>query len=59
LAHLDRLVEARSAGQAGLALDGTFTISGFRNSLPTDNPRCLAGREHIDEGMRKAGVPEG
>jgi hypothetical protein len=59
LAHLGRLAEARSVVQAGLALDGTFTISRFRNSLATDNPRYLAGREHIYEGMRKAGVPEG
>lgn len=45
--------------QAGLALDGTFTISRFRNSLATDNTRYLAGREHIYEGMRKAGLAEG
>ncbi len=59
LAHLGRLPEARSVVQAGLALDGTFTISRFRNSLATDNPTYLAGREHIYDGMRKAGVPEG
>jgi tetratricopeptide (TPR) repeat protein len=59
LAHLDRLAEARSAVQAGLALDPTFTISRFRNSTATDNRTYLAGREHIYEGMRKAGVPEG
>jgi hypothetical protein len=59
LAHLGRLAEARSVVQAGLALDGTFSISRFRNSLATDNPRYLAGREHIYEGMRRGGVPEG
>ena len=59
LAHLGQLAEARSAVQAGLALDPTFTISRFRNSIATDNPSYLAGREHIYEGMRKAGVPEG
>jgi hypothetical protein len=59
LAHLGRLAEARSAVQAGLALDPTFTISRFRNSTATDNPTYLAGREHIYDGMRKAGVPEG
>ncbi|HXW31293.1 MAG TPA: adenylate/guanylate cyclase domain-containing protein [Xanthobacteraceae bacterium] len=59
LAHLGRLAEAQSAAQAGLALDATFTISRFRNSLATDNPSYLAGREHIYEGMRTAGVPEG
>ena len=59
LAHLGRLAEARSAVQAGLALDATFTISRFRNSRATDNPIYLTGREHIYEGMRKAGVPEG
>jgi len=41
-----------------LALDPTFAISRFRNSLATDNPIYLTGREHIYEGMRKAGVPE-
>jgi len=59
LAHLGRLAEAQSAVQAGLALDATFTISRFRNSLATDNASYLRGREHIYEGMRKAGVPEG
>jgi tetratricopeptide (TPR) repeat protein len=59
LAHLGRLAEARSAVQAGLALDPTFTVSRFRNSLATDNSIYLTGREHIYEGMRKAGVPEG
>ena len=59
LAHLGRLEEARSAVQAGLALDPTFTIRRFRAAAPSDNPTFLAQRERIYEGMHKAGVPEG
>ena len=59
LAHLGRLDEARSAVQAGLELNPTFTIARFRTSVPSDNPAFLAGRERIYEGMRLAGVPEG
>jgi TolB-like protein/class 3 adenylate cyclase/Flp pilus assembly protein TadD len=59
LAHLGQLDEARSAAQAGLALDPTFTISRFRANVPSDNPTYLAGRERFYEGMRVAGVPEG
>ncbi|WP_426532617.1 tetratricopeptide repeat protein [Bradyrhizobium sp. McL0615] len=57
LAHLGRLDEARSAVQAGLALDPTFTLS--RSYVPSDNPTFLAKRERTLEGMRMAGVPEG
>ena len=59
LAHLGRLDEARSAVQAGLALDPTFTLSRIRTNVPSDNPTFLAGRERFHEGMRMAGVPEG
>ena len=59
LAHLGQLDEARSAAQAGLALDPTFTISRFRANVPSDNPTYLAGRERFYGGMRVAGVPEG
>jgi len=59
LAHLGRLEEARSAVQAGLALDPAFTIRRFRAAAPSDNPTFLAQRERFYEGMRKAGVPEG
>ncbi|HKN29902.1 MAG TPA: adenylate/guanylate cyclase domain-containing protein [Roseiarcus sp.] len=58
LGQLGRLDEARSAVQAGLALNPTFTISRFRAGAPSDNPTFLAQRERIYEGMRKAGVPE-
>ena len=58
LALLGQLDEARAAGQAGLALDPTFTISRYRAGLSTDNPTYLAGRERMYDGMRKAGVPE-
>jgi hypothetical protein len=60
LAHLDRLDEARSAVEAGLALDRTFTIARFRRAyVPSDNPTFLAVRERLCEGMRIAGVPGG
>jgi tetratricopeptide (TPR) repeat protein len=59
LAHLGRLDEARSAVQAGLALDPTFTVSRIRTNVPSDNPTFLAGRARTYEGMRMAGVPEG
>jgi hypothetical protein len=59
LAHLGRLSEARSAAQAGLALNPTFTIARARAAPPSDNPIYLAQRERIYDGMRKAGVPEG
>jgi len=59
LAHLGRLEEARSAVQAGLALDPAFTLRRFRGRALSDNPTYLAQRERLYEGMCKAGVPEG
>ena len=58
LAHLDQADDARSAVNAGLALDPTFTIDRFRAGTPSNNPVFLARRERIALGMRKAGVPE-
>jgi TolB-like protein/class 3 adenylate cyclase len=57
LAHLGRLDEARSAVQAGLALDPTFTISRFLGRASSDNPTYLTQR--VRDGMRKAGLLEG
>jgi TolB-like protein/Flp pilus assembly protein TadD len=59
LARLGELEQARTAVQAGLALDPRFTIRRFRANAPSDNPIYLAGRERLAEGMRLAGVPEG
>ena len=59
LAQLGRLDEARQAIQPGLALAPGFTITRYRAGVQTDHPTYLAQREHIIEGMRKAGVPEG
>jgi hypothetical protein len=59
LALLGGLDEARAAVQARLALDPTFTVRRYRSGLSTDNPTYFAGRERMNEGMRKAGVPEG
>ena len=59
LANLDKLDEARAETRLGLTLDSAFTIKRFRAARESDNPIFLAGKEHIIEGMRKAGVPEG
>jgi TolB-like protein/class 3 adenylate cyclase len=59
LAHLDLLDEARSAVQAGLALQPEFTLVRYRAAASSDNQLYLAGRERICDGMLKAGVPEG
>ena len=59
LANLGRLMEARAATQAGLALDRTFTIRRFHLGAATDHPSFMSTREHFYAGMRKAGVPEG
>jgi hypothetical protein len=60
LAILGRLDEARSAIQAGLALNPTFAVSRFRAvwTAVSDDPTYLAQLEPIVEGLRKAGVPE-
>ena len=60
LAQLGRLDEARSAINAGLALNPTFAVSRFRANLAArcEDQRFLAQLEPILEGMRKAGLPE-
>ncbi|MBV9834210.1 MAG: adenylate/guanylate cyclase domain-containing protein [Alphaproteobacteria bacterium] len=58
LAWLGQLDEARTAARAGIALDPGFTLRRNRETAASDNPRYLAEREHIFEGMRMAGVPE-
>jgi TolB-like protein len=59
LAQLGRLDQARQAIQPGLALAPGLTIARYRAGVQTDHPTYLAQREHIIEGLRKAGVPEG
>jgi TolB-like protein/Tfp pilus assembly protein PilF len=59
LAWLGALVEARAAVQTGLAINPNFTLRRYRAGASSDNPSYLAGREHVYEGMRMAGVPEG
>jgi hypothetical protein len=59
LALLGSLDEARTAAQAGFALDPSFTIRRFRLGASSDNPTYLTKRERLYEGMRLAGVPEG
>jgi TolB-like protein/Flp pilus assembly protein TadD len=59
LALLGRLEEAQSAVRAAIALHPDFTVSRFRAAAMSDNPRYLAARERLCEGLLKAGVPEG
>ncbi len=58
LVHLGRFDEARASLQAGLALDPTFTVHRWRSIKISDNPTFMAQRQRIEEGLRKAGVPE-
>ena len=58
LVHLGRFDEARASVQAGLTLDPSFTISRWRSIKISDNPTFMAQRQRIEDGMRKAGVPE-
>ncbi|HEV2551721.1 MAG TPA: tetratricopeptide repeat protein, partial [Stellaceae bacterium] len=57
LAELGRLDEARSAVQAGLALNRSFTIRRFRRTARSDNPTVRTQGRRLVDGMRKAGVP--
>ena len=57
-AHLGRLPEPRSEAEAGLALKPVFSISRVRAITTSDHPTFLAGREHIYDGLRKAGAPD-
>ena len=58
LAHLGRFDEARASAQAGLALDPSFTVSRWRSIVISDNATFIAQRQRIQDGLRKAGVPE-
>ncbi|HLZ03506.1 MAG TPA: adenylate/guanylate cyclase domain-containing protein [Bradyrhizobium sp.] len=59
LALLGRLDEARTAAQAGLALDPRFTILRLQRSRSSGNPTYFSKRERVYQGMRLAGLPEG
>jgi hypothetical protein len=43
---------------SGLALNPVFSISRVRAIITSDHPTFLAGREHIYDGLRKAGAPD-
>ena len=60
LTQLGRLDEARSAVEAGLALNPSFSISRARAAWTamSDDPTYLAQLEPIFDGLRMAGVPE-
>jgi hypothetical protein len=59
LALLGSIEQAKSTAKAGLALDPSFSLRRYRDSVPSDNPNFLAGREPIFQGLHMAGVPEG
>jgi TolB-like protein/Flp pilus assembly protein TadD len=59
LALLGRVEEARSAVRAAMTFHSDFTVSRFRAGAASDNPRLLAARERLCDGMLEAGVPEG
>ena len=60
LAQIGRLEEARSAVNAGLALNPTYAVFRVRFAWTamSDDPTYLAGAERVLECMRTAGVPE-
>jgi TolB-like protein/DNA-binding SARP family transcriptional activator len=60
LAQLSRVDEARSAIEAGLALNPAFTVSRTRAlwTATSDDPTHRTRLEPILEGLRKAGAPE-
>jgi Tfp pilus assembly protein PilF len=53
LGLLGRLDEARTAAQAGLVIDPTFTIRRFRAGVSSDNAAYLAGRERMYDGSAR------
>ena len=59
LALAGRIDEARRETLAGLAIAPQFTIRRYREGLISDDPRYVAQRERILEGLRLAGLPEG
>jgi TolB-like protein/class 3 adenylate cyclase/Flp pilus assembly protein TadD len=58
LVALGRVEEARDEVKIGLSLDPQFSIARFRASASGADPTYLSQRDHIYEGMRRAGVAE-
>ena len=58
-AGMNKLDDAKSEVQAGLALDPTFTTKSLTIEVATDNPVFLAALAHIVENTHNTGVPEG
>ena len=58
LALSGQVEASRVESRAGLALAPGFTIKRYREGALSDNPRYLAQRQRILEGLKLAGVPE-
>jgi TolB-like protein len=59
LALAGLLAEAAEVRAVAQRLVPNFTIARFRAGAASDNPVYLAQREHLYDGLRLAGVPEG
>ena len=59
LALAGQLAEAAEVCVVARRLAHNFTIAKFRTEAMSDNPVYLAQREHLCQGLRLAGVPEG
>ena len=59
LALIGAADDARTAAEAGLALNPGFTIRRLRVDARSNDPNYLAGLDRASMGMRLAGVPEG
>src|ERR1700722_246211 len=54
---MDRLPEARTAVQAGLRLDPSFTTERYRSFAVSDDDRYMAIRERTIQALQASGVP--
>ena len=59
LALTGAIEEARQEGSVGLAMSPGFTIRRYRDGAISDDPRYVAQRQRIIDGLRFAGLPEG
>jgi TolB-like protein/class 3 adenylate cyclase len=58
LSQLGHVDQGQAEVRAGLVLDPTFTVRSFRDGVVSDNPIFLKQHQNIEDGLRKAGLPE-